>query len=453
MLVGDMNRRSPAIAALLSFLWPGAGHYYLGRRRTAAVFAIPLLVVTLALATRLLGGVEGFAFYAISPGGALTLFVLLVISGMWRLIAMADAVLVARRDLGPLDGPSSGLATVLIAVVFLTHGGLGWVAYSGYDASSKIFVGDTNQPGATDAVPSGSDDPIVQPSDSVAPSPSAPAIRDGRLTVLLVGVDSAPGRSEALTDSILLVSVLPSTGAVQMVSLPRDVSYFPLYSGGIYTAKVNSLMWYASSHPSRFPDGGLSTLASEVGFLVGVPVDYYAEVNLGGFRTLVDTIGGVTVDVPTAIVDPRYEWLDGTFGLKMHAGVQTLDGRMALAFARSRLGIGESDFTRAKNQQILLLALRDKLVSPAMLPKLPTLLQVAGQTIRTNIPADLVQQLVDLARGVDKTKVQQVVLGPPYSVHPPSSATGGQYILQLDPGPLAKISIQLFGSDSRYSPQ
>jgi LCP family protein required for cell wall assembly len=452
MLVGDMNRRSSAIAALLSFLWPGAGHYYLGRRRTAAVFAIPLLVATVVLAARVLLGVEGFAFYAISPAGALTLFLLIVISGMWRLIAMADAVLVTRRDLGPFDGPTSGLTAFLVAVMFLTHGGLGWIAYSGWDASYHIFTADTNQPAPSDAAPSGSD-PIEEPSDSPPPSQSAPPIRDGRLTVLLIGVDSAPGRSEALTDTLMLVSILPSTGELAMVSLPRDISRFPLYNGGIFTAKVNSLMSYASSQPKRFPDGGLQTLANEVGFLVGVPVDYYASVNLGGFRTLIDTVGGVTVNNPRPIIDPRYEWLDGTFGLTMPAGVQTLNGRLALAFARSRLGVGDSDFTRANRQQILLLALRDKLTSPDMLPKIPTLLQVAGQTIRTNIPADLVGELVGLAKTVDKTKVQQIVLGPPYAVHPNSSLTGGTYILQFDPVQLAKVSIQLFGTDSRYSPR
>ena len=57
--------------------------------------------------------------------------------------------------------------------------------------------------------------------------------------VLLIGVDSAPGRTETLTDSMLLVSILPSTGEVEMVSTPRDISRFPLYDGGIYTSSPN----------------------------------------------------------------------------------------------------------------------------------------------------------------------------------------------------------------------
>ena len=451
MHVGDMNRRSPAVAALLSFLWPGAGHWYLGRRITALVFAIPLLLVTVLLLLKvLLGGIEGFAFWAITPSGAFTLFLLAVVSGTWRLIAITDATLAGRRQANGLDNPTSGLAAFLIALMVMTHGGVGWVAYAGYDASSHIFTPGNGDDTTPTANPSESD-VVEEPSGSPEPSPSPTTkLTSGRLTFLLVGIDSAPGRSETLTDTIMLVSVLPSTGAVAMVSLPRDISRFPLYNGGVYTSKINSLMVYATSHPSKFPEGGLDALAAEVGFIVGVPVDYYAAVNLGGFRTLIDTAGGVTVDNPKVIIDPQYEWLDGTFGFRLSAGVHTLNGRDALAFARSRLGVGDSDFTRANRQQILLLALRDKLTSPDNLPKIPSLLQVAGQTIRTNLPPEMLQQLVDLARNVDKSAVQQIVLGPPYSVHPPSNLTGGTYILQIDPVALTALSVKLFGTDSRY---
>jgi LCP family protein required for cell wall assembly len=446
-----MNRRSPAVAALLSFLWPGAGHVYLGRRRTAIVFAAPLALVTLALGLKLLGGLEHFAIYAITPSGAFTLFLLIVLSGMWRLIAFADAVLVARHDAGSIDRAGSFLAGILVAVILVTHGGLGWVAFAGYDASSKIFdvSGDTTP----SAVPSDASDNQIEPDPSGSPGPtSSPnsSLTDGRLTFLLLGTDSAPGRTTMLTDSIMVVSVLPSTGAVAMISIPRDISYYPVYSGGIYKGKINEFLWYAGNHPTRFPEGAFGATMAEIGFIVGVPIDYYAVLNLGGFRTLIDTIGGVTVNNFQAINDPKYEWLDGTFGLTMPAGVQTLNGRLALAFARSRQGIGDSDFTRARRQQILLLALREKLISPDTLVKLPALLQVAGQTVRTNIPADTVGNLVDLAKGVDKSAIQQVVLEPPYSFHPPSSATGGTYILQLVPDQLYAMSIKVFGSDSRY---
>jgi LCP family protein required for cell wall assembly len=450
-----MKRRSPAVAALLSFAWPGAGHAYLGRRQSALVFALPILLATLGLATRLIGGTSGFVFWAITPSGALTLFLFLLLSGMWRLIAVVDSTLVARHDGAWFDPRSAALIGALVTAVLLTHSALGWIAYAGYDASSQIFTGGGSGAMLQSPNPAASDEnQIVDPSGSSIPS-SNPNSKptDGRLTFLLLGFDSAPGRTESLTDSIMVISILPSTGAVAMVSVPRDISYFPVYSGGIYKGKINSFVSYAATHPAQFPAGPFEAMKAEIGFIVGVPVDHYAALNLGGFRTLIDTIGGITVDNPRAIIDPQYEWLDGTFGVRIPAGVQTLNGKMALAFARSRLGAGDNDFTRAGRQQILLLALRDKLTSPAMLPKLPSILDVAGRTVRTDIPPDLLQTLVELAKSVDKAALQQVVLGPPYSIHPPTTATDNTYILQLDEVELAKVSVQLFAGDSRYRAQ
>ena len=86
-----------------------------------------------------------------------------------------------------------------------------------------------------------------------------------------------------------------------------------------------------------------------------------------------------------------------------------------------------------------------------MLPKLPSIIQVAGDTVRTNLPSDRLDAFIALARQVDTESLQQYVLGPPYSTHPPSSTTGGVYTLKLDLDKMAKLSVKLFGSDSRYA--
>ena len=117
----------------------------------------------------------------------------------------------------------------------------------------------------------------------------------------------------------------------------------------------------------------MAALTKEVGYLLGVPVDYYASVDLDGFRKLIDRVGGVTVNVQTAINDPVYGGWDtpGKIGFKISTGKHTLDGETALAFVRSRKTLGDSDFGRAARQQQLLVALQRKLVDPAMLPNLP----------------------------------------------------------------------------------
>jgi LCP family protein required for cell wall assembly len=249
-----------------------------------------------------------------------------------------------------------------------------------------------------------------------------------------------------------VVSVDPSTHSVAMVSFPRDIAQFQMYNGATYNGKINSLMSYAKAHPTQFPDGPLPTLVRELSFLLGTPIHYYAAIDIDGFRRIIDAVGGVDVNVQRAIQDARYDWLDGSpLGFFLSAGKHHMDGRLALAYVRSRYGVGDNDFTRAARQQQLLVALRQKLTNPAMLTKLPDILKVAGDTIRTNFPADRVDEMVALARGVDEAAIQRFVLQPPtYSIHPPTNSTGGTYILRLHMDALANLSLQLFGQDSSY---
>ena len=172
--------------------------------------------------------------------------------------------------------------------------------------------------------------------------------------------------------------------------------------------------------------------------------------DLAGFRKLIDAAGGVTVTNDRAIDDPAYDWLDGRFGFKLSAGTHTLNGEDALAYVRSRYTPGDNDFRRAQRQQEVLLALARKLATPAMLTRVPSLLQVAGDTLRTNFPSDRISEMLDLVQKVDGGSVTQVVLGAPYSYHPPNRETGGIYKLRLYMDKLAALSIKIFGSESTY---
>ena len=166
---------------------------------------------------------------------------------------------------------------------------------------------------------------------------------------------------------------------------------------------------------------------------------------------MIDLVGGVTVDNQRAINDPRYDWLDGTHGFKLSAGKHHLNGRTALAYVRSRQGAGDNDFNRARRQQQVLLALREQLTKPENLPKIPDLLDAAGDTIRTNFPSERVGEMIDLAQRIDTSTVRQVVLGPrKYAEVPPPSETGGIYELRLKMDALAAFSIEIFGTSSRY---
>ena len=173
--------------------------------------------------------------------------------------------------------------------------------------------------------------------------------------------------------------------------------------------------------------------------------------DLAGFERMISAVGGITVDNPKAINDPAYGgWTDGRpIGFRLSAGIHKLDGPTALAYVRSRKGAGDNDFNRARRQQQVIVALGKKLSDPAMLPRLPEILAAAKNTVRTNVPPDQLEQLLDVAGAVRDDGIRKVVLGPPYAerVDDPSI-----YLLKLVQSRLEKLSIDLFGSDSRYAP-
>lgn len=439
-----MPSRSPSVAALLSFLWPGLGHWYNGRRRAALLFATPALLALAALLAKAVGGVEQLVALLLAPSSALTIAILVVLLGLWRLIALIDAVGTPRQ---PWRRRSGALVLVLALVVVATHAWAGSVAWAFYVQGNRIFTAETN-PDATDAPPSPGTS--TGPEDDYEATPAVtPVTVNARINILLLGVDSAQSRSTELTDTLLVASIDPTTSDVALISFPRDLSNFQLSDGRRYKGKINSLMNWVRRHPDEFPDGPMPTLVKELGFLLGAPIHYYAALDLAGFRRMIDAAGGVKVTVDKALNDVRYDWLDGRRGFRISKGKHTLDGETALAYVRSRFSPGDNDFNRARRQQQVLLALRKQLTTPEMLPKITELVEVAGDTIRTNFPSDRIDEMVGLAGGVDNDSVRSVVLGPPYAHNPVSS--DGIYRLELDMERIAKLSIEIFGAASAYS--
>ena len=446
---------SPCLASLLSFLFPGAGQLYAGRRRAAAIFAIPVLLLIVFVLVQLPGGIDTFAAQMIAPSFALITLAVIVVLGVWRLAAIGHAFRLASAAARRRRSAMVLLAAVVIGVV-ATHGAAGYYAWSFYDAGSQIFQPDQGVVSGQSPSPAVSGNPSPgDPSPSDSPGFDTPAVTfappTNRVTILMTGIDSGHDRNHALTDTLLLVSLNKDTNQAVMLSFPRDTARFPMYSGGTYYGKINSLMSAARQNPTKYPDGSTGTLVREISYLIGIPVNYYAAVNLEGFQSLVDLVGGVDIVNPKWITDPVYDWFNGTYGFRLSPGPHHLDGRHALAYARSRYGAGDNDFTRAARQQQLLIALRAKMGTATMLAKLPDILKVAARTIQTDFPADQIREYLILAKQVDTKSIQQFVLGPPYAVHPPTASTGGTYILQMDFKRIAKLSIQLFGNDSAYA--
>ncbi len=445
---GDRAKRSPSLAACLSFLWPGLGQWYVGRRRSAFVFAVPVALAFGAIAAQASGGIPELALELFTPSFALTALILVALLGAWRLIAIVDAAAAAggRRA---LRTPAVGaVVAVLLGTTLAVHAVLGYYTWTFYQAGTDIFRGvpDPDNGGSAVAGSTAKPGPIL-----VATPFATPVTAKSRINVLLTGIDSGPGRSQRLNDTLIVVSIDPVTKDVAMLSFPRDLSRLPLWDGRTYNGKINSLMTYAQTHRGEFPDGGLPTLMKELGFLLGVPIHYYAAIDLDGFVKMVELVGGVDVDNPKAIDDPGYGgWTNGhPIGFRLSAGRHHLDGQEALAYVRSRKGAGDNDFTRSRRQQQVLVALGRKLSDPGMLPKLPDLVRAAGDTIRTSFPPDRLHEMLDIGQGVGDDAIQRFVLGPPYATYP--SLSTGTYELIPDLERIAQLSIKLFGAESAYA--
>jgi LCP family protein required for cell wall assembly len=436
--------RSASIAALLSFVWPGLGEWYAGHPRRAAAFALPVLVAAVLLVVQLAQGFLETAVKLFSPSYALAVLLAVVALGVLRAVSIAQAAWLVGGQPALRTGSSAATVVTLIVVSSLLHAWLAYGAWSFYSAATDIFSGGGG---------GGTAGPL--PSNLLDATPEATrSSPEDRLTVLITGVDSSPSREHALTDTMIIASIDPKTHKGVLISIPRDLARFPLPDGRTYQGKINSLMTYAEAHPDQFPKGPLPTLIETLGSLVGVPIHYFAAIDLAGFVQIIDSVGGIDIVNQHQIDDPVYGgWTDNRpVGFHLSPGSHHLDGQNALAYARSRKGPGESDFTRARRQQEVLVALRAKLTDPAVIPQLPSLIQSFGKVLRTNVPPDQVQELLSLGQANADAPIGRLVLGPrQYATNPPLSEAGGQYILVPKMDAIAEESIKLFGQDSTYA--
>lgn len=252
--------------------------------------------------------------------------------------------------------------------------------------------------------PSGSAVPSAEPSP--APPVADPLLgNDGRLTVLLLGSDFRPAHPGNRTDAMMVVSVDPTTGKSAAFSVPRDVVDFPLPERGTFGSKVNGLYQYLQARTNR----GAANTMKAFGRAFDIEIDNYVFIGFSGVEQLVSAVGGVDVRLAKAYYDPLY-WVNGhTRGWGLPAGRSHLNAANALIFARSRKG--DSDFGRAKRQQILVMAAFAK-VRKRGIQNLPKLLRIANNTVRTDLPLDRVNDLFKLYRHTDLSKAKKAVFGP-----------------------------------------
>lgn len=237
----------------------------------------------------------------------------------------------------------------------------------------------------------------------------------GRTSFLVLGIDRRNGAGWAYrTDTIMVVTMDPESRAASILSIPRDLQV-PI--PGYAEDRINTANVYGYQRNSQ--DGGPALLEATIEANFGIPIDGFFMVDFQTFETIVDTLGGIEVDVPTALHDTRYP--DPRPGdphafktIHFDPGRQHMDGKRALEYSRSRMS--SSDFARAKRQQRVLLAIREKALNLSAIPRWPRLVAALAEGIKTDLGQGELLSLALIAVQTDTSNLQQVVLEPPLVV-------------------------------------
>jgi LCP family protein required for cell wall assembly len=450
--------------SLASAAVPGLGQALQRRWRTAAVIAVPTAAVVIGILWVFAQDPLTVVSWIVDP----TLLATLVILGVVWAVLCAFAAADAGRTACPngADAPRrriAGRALVgAVAVAALVPGlAVSWVALRQDDVLDTVFAGsgddatvarpsplselgvtttvvaDSTAPttatsvtatttisataGATTVavpptLPRGTLPPVVvTPPPTPPPTPSPEEV--GRWTIALLGGDAGPRRWGLRTDTMIVVSIDRASGALTGISVPRNLRRLPMPAGPLrdrfpsgFDDLANALYPYVETHPELGLDPSQSVKGA-LAELLGIPIDHYVLVDMAGFVRIIDALGGVTVELSRSI--PLVPNIDGVTkeAEAVGPGPVRMNGAMALAFARTRKI--DSDYGRMQRQRCLLAAVA-RSTSPVLLAQnYPAIASAVEGAFRSDIPRDLLDDLVRLFARVNVGGARTLSLAPP----------------------------------------
>ena len=393
---GSFGKALAATAA--ATVAPGSGHLLLRRMRTGAVILGTFLLVIAVLAILVLtSDTTELLKTALSSNVLITVTVGCLVAGLaWVGVIVRTYVLARPAGLGAVQQAVGVVAVIALCSVVATPLGFGAnLANSQRALLNDLFAGG----GGTAA---------------------AEAIAKPKLNVLLVGSDAGPDRKGARTDTMMVANIDTKTGRTVLFALPRNIMYaqFPPdspmgeeFPDGFHSQSdplsgdylLNAVYAWGLTHPKLAPAGptqdpGLNLLHETVAHMSGLQLDYFVEVNMAGFASIIDAVGGLTMDVgperiPIGGITPsgRHVRPDGY----IEPGVQQLSGEQALAFARSRTGT--SDYARMGRQRCLLQTILKQKSPTDLLTNFQGVASATTNSVSTNIPQAVLPALAALA--------------------------------------------------------
>ena len=406
---GGLRTRRALILVLLTVLIPGtaqllAGDRVLARRAlrvTLTVWIGALTAVVLAVLDR-----QAILDLLTHPVWSLVLTAVLILLAAGWAFLFVDTLRLIRLSL--LERRVRSMVAGLLAVLLLATSGS--LAYGAYVLGvGRATLGAVFQAG-----------PALDPVD-------------GRYNFLLMGGDAGEDRTGRRPDSISVISVDASTGAVVTFSIPRNFQNAPfppdsplreVYPDGYNCGDeciINSLYTtvtenYAGLYPESIDPGAEAMMDAASGVL-GITVQAYVLVDMNGFEELVDAMGGIKVDAGGWVPITAAE-IPGTSPVRHYPpdgwiapGVQTLDGYHALWYARSREFV--TDYERISRQQCVQQAMIAQLDPATLLTRFQSIAAAGTQIVETDLPQDQLGSFVDLALKAKNQPVRRLTIGPP----------------------------------------
>jgi LCP family protein required for cell wall assembly len=233
-----------------------------------------------------------------------------------------------------------------------------------------------------------------------------------QVNILLLGSDQRPQTGGFRTDTILLLTLSPSLQVVSLTSFPRDLY---VYIPGWTVQRINT----------AFGWGGFDALALTMDYNFGVHPDHYVLINFWSFVDVIDSLGGITVNVAYSLTDHR----DGYGDYTVPSGLVNMDGETALWYVRSRYS--SSDFDRGRRQQEVIQATFNRLMSLDALTRAPQLYQLYKQNVTTDMTFDQMSDFLPLASKLsDPSSIKHYYIGP-RQVSAWTNTTGAQVLLPI----------------------
>ena len=393
------NRRRAVTLLVLSAVLPGTaqlavGNRALGRfalRAWLGMLGAVALVGLLALVSR------SAALTVLTHRWTLTVlqFVLLGFAVLWAVV-LVDAWRLGRPDRLP-QRDRRGLLALLVVLLLVLPGG---AAYAGVNVGA-----------------------VRAAMTSVFASGDAAGAADGRFNILLLGGDSGVGRTGLRPDSIQLASVDAETGRAVLFGFSRETENIRFRPGSVMAelmpqgwtcgdeCLLNGLYTWATDHAREFPAGtkdpGLVATTEAVEALSGLDIQYYVLVDLKGFRSLVDAMGGLDIAVQRRTPIGSQHEIRGW----IKAGNQHLDGYHALWYARSRAN--STNYERMARQRCVVTAMVRQLDPQTVLLHVGEIAKATEGVLRTDIPQEALASLADLAVRTKQQKITSVNFVPP----------------------------------------